>query len=50
MSHLEQKSKSRVKKIRKLKKDSAIDPFQELIGSVNAGPNLASKHDEVIYE
>ncbi len=83
MSHLDQKSKSRVKKIRKLyhldstdvefvqeyarqkgvsesevirlsvrklKKNSAIDPFQELIGSVNAGPNMASKHDEVIYE
>lgn len=36
--------------VRKLKKNSAVDPFQKLIGSVNAGPNQASKHDEVIYE
>ncbi len=83
MGHLEQKSKSSGKKIRKLyhlddkdaqfvreyacqkgisesevirlsvrnfQKNNAVDPFQELIGSVNAGVNQASKHDEVIYE
>jgi uncharacterized protein YggL (DUF469 family) len=50
MGHLKQKSKRRVKKIRKLKKNNAVDPFQKLIGSVTAGPNQAAKHDEAIYE
>ncbi len=36
--------------VRKFRKNNAVDPFLELIGSVNAGSNQASKHDEVIYE
>ncbi len=36
--------------VRKLKKSSAVDPFQELIGSVSAGSDQACNHDEVIYE
>ena len=36
--------------VRNLQKDNAVDPFLELIGSVNAGSNQALKHDEVIYE
>ncbi len=83
MGHLEQKSKSSGKKVRKLyhldkkdvqfvreyarqkgisesevirfsvrsfQKNNAEDPFQALIGSVNAGANQVFKHDVVIYE
>ncbi len=36
--------------VRKFQKNNALDPLQELIGSVHAGSDQASKHDEVIYE
>ncbi len=36
--------------LRRLEKDEAYDPFQELIGSVNVGGSQVYKHDEVIYD
>jgi len=36
--------------LRRLEKDEAYDPFQELIGSVNVGGSQVYRHDEVIYD
>jgi hypothetical protein len=36
--------------VRTLQSKVEEDPFRKVIGSVNAGPNQAVNHDEVIYE
>jgi len=36
--------------LRKLQEEVQADPFKELIGSVKAGNNEASRHDQIIYE
>jgi hypothetical protein len=36
--------------VRTLQSKVEEDPFRKVIGSINAGPNQAVNHDEVIYE
>ena len=36
--------------VRTLQSKVEEDPFRKVIGSVNAGPNQAVNHDEVIYD
>ncbi len=36
--------------VRKFQKSEEVDPFNKMIGSVQAGSKQAEKHDLVIYE